>query len=110
VIAVARFTKTVEDFTCGHCGVPVQGDGYTNHCPACLWSRHVDVFPGDRAEACGEMMPPVQILLERDRFVLVHACGQCGVERRNRASAHDDHDTLLATQARLAADTARTRL
>ena len=106
----ARFTRTVEDFTCGHCDRHVEGDGYTNHCPSCLWSRHVDVFPGDRDEACGGLMAPAQILLERDRFAIVHVCERCGAQRRNRASEHDDHDALLATQARLAAETARSRL
>jgi hypothetical protein len=37
-----RFQKTVEDFVCEHCGHPVAGNGYTNHCSQCLWSKHVD--------------------------------------------------------------------
>ena len=52
----ARFTRVVEDFTCGQCGAAVTGDGYTNHCPLCLWSRHVDINPGDRAAECGGLM------------------------------------------------------
>ena len=43
------FTRKVEDFTCEHCGREVHGNGYTNHCPHCLHSKHVDVNPGDRA-------------------------------------------------------------
>ena len=26
----------------------MKGNGYTNHCPKCLWSKHVDINPGDR--------------------------------------------------------------
>ncbi|MBR6751902.1 MAG: RNHCP domain-containing protein, partial [Alphaproteobacteria bacterium] len=43
-----QFVKRVENFTCAHCGAEVFGNGYTNHCPKCLWSRHVDNNPGDR--------------------------------------------------------------
>ncbi|MEK7158524.1 MAG: RNHCP domain-containing protein, partial [Patescibacteria group bacterium] len=43
------FQRRVEDFTCESCGAQVTGDGYTNHCPQCLVSKHVDVYPGDRA-------------------------------------------------------------
>lgn len=90
-----EFTRTIEDFTCAHCGARVQGDGYTNHCPHCLWSRHVDVDPGDRAADCGGMMAPVQLLYEEDEFRLRHRCVRCGHERSNRAAAADDLGPLL---------------
>ena len=54
-----NFQKKVEDFVCEHCQTKNQEDGYTNHCPNCLWSRHVDINPGDRAEKCGGMMEPI---------------------------------------------------
>ncbi|MFA6992594.1 MAG: RNHCP domain-containing protein, partial [Candidatus Gracilibacteria bacterium] len=38
-----RFSRTIEDFVCEKCGAKVKGDGYTNHCPKCLWSKHVDI-------------------------------------------------------------------
>ena len=88
------FTRRVEDFDCAHCGAPVTGDGYTNHCPRCLWSRHVDVDPGDRAEGCRGLMAPVSAAFERDRVVLTHRCTACGSLRRNRAHAADDHDAI----------------
>jgi hypothetical protein len=44
-----NFQRCKEDFRCGHCGHLERGDGYTNHCTACLWSAHVDIQPGDRA-------------------------------------------------------------
>lgn len=49
-----HFTKTVEDFICAHCGTHVRGNGYTNHCPECLWSKHVDNNPGDRDQNVAE--------------------------------------------------------
>ncbi len=86
----ARFTRVVEDFTCGHCGAPVVGDGYTNHCPHCLWSRHVDQHPGDRAEECRGLMEPLAAGVRRDEWFLVHRCGRCGAVRRNRVAPGDD--------------------
>jgi hypothetical protein len=40
------FQRHAEDFACEHCGHLEEGDGYTNHCTHCLWSRHVDINPG----------------------------------------------------------------
>ncbi len=92
----ARFTRRQEDFTCLHCGTPVRGTGYTNHCPHCLWSRHVDVTPGDRAAACGGAMEPVGALSEGFRYVVVQRCLACGHTWRNRVAHADDRDTVLA--------------
>ena len=44
-------------FQCGHCGVDVSldapGTSHRNHCPHCLWSRHLDRnVPGDRKAGC----------------------------------------------------------
>ena len=89
------FTRRREDFTCLHCGTPVHGSGYTNHCPRCLWSRHVDINPGDRAAECGGAMEPVGALHESDRIVVVHRCVTCGHSRRNRSAADDDRDVVL---------------
>jgi hypothetical protein len=56
---------------------------------------HVDVNPGDRAESCRAPMRPVQLLFERDRFVVVHRCTACGVTRRCGCRPNDDLSTLL---------------
>lgn len=90
------FTRTIEDFTCGHCGAFVKGDGYTNHCPRCLWSTHVDIAPGDRAESCGGMMEPVALEGSTPEYVIVHRCKKCDAVRRVKVSAHDDPQALVA--------------
>ena len=93
------FTKTKEDFTCEHCHVTVQGSGYTNHCPKCLWSKHVDVDPGDRTEECQGLMRPVRVEGTVQEYVLVHRCETCGMERRNKTSSQDSVDALVALAA-----------
>ena len=89
------FQKKAEDFACEHCGFAVKGGGYTNHCPACLWSKHVDKFPGDRAEKCGGMMEPFKIEMEKDEFILSHRCIVCGHIKRNKTSVGDNLDVIL---------------
>jgi len=101
-VSERRFTRTTEDFTCLVCGRVVSGDGYTNHCPSCLWSRHVDVHPGDRAAACRGLMEPVGIDTTGGRTALEHRCRDCGHRRRNRLSELDDGAAVRALAARLA--------
>lgn len=89
-----RFQKRAEDFSCGYCHASVKGNGYTNHCPKCLWSRHVDVYPGDRAAACGGLMAPVSAWLEHGEWQMRHHCLVCGYEKKNRLAADDDMSVL----------------
>ena len=90
-----QFTKCVENFTCAHCGAVVCGNGYTNHCPKCLWSRHVDNNPGDRASDCGGMMEPITIEQRNGEFIITHKCVLCGKIIRQKASDNDDVDTII---------------
>lgn len=83
------FRRRKEDFTCEHCGVRVTGDGYTNHCPQCLWSKHVDVYPGDRASSCGGLMEPAEVHPVRDGYLVTHRCVKCGAEKINRIGADE---------------------
>lgn len=69
-------------FDCTHCGRQVlacTNGSYRNHCPHCLWSRHVDVSPGDRASDCGGQMEPVGLTQPRGKgLAIVHVCVRCG--------------------------------
>ncbi len=91
-----NFQRTIEDFICQNCGLEVAGTGYTNHCPRCLWSRHVDLNPGDRAAACGGMMEPVGMEVKSGGYILIHRCAQCGYEKRNKSAPEDDFEAILA--------------
>jgi len=90
------FRRKIEDFVCGHCGEQVSGNGYTNHCPACLWSRHVDESPGDRAEHCLGLMRPESVILEKGEYIISHVCEACGAKRRVKSSPSDDISGYLA--------------
>ncbi len=89
------FQKRKEDFVCEKCGMDVVGTGYTNHCPECLWGKHVDINPGDRASDCGGMMSPVSVEVKADQYVLLYKCEKCGFERKNKVAEKDNFDTVL---------------
>lgn len=90
-----KFQRNIEDFVCEHCGVHIKGTGYTNHCPQCLWSKHVDVFPGDRAEACGGLMEPVGLVMKKGGYAITHRCVRCGEERTTKCAPEDHIEVLL---------------
>ena len=109
---VKTFKNANIDFTCNHCGwhitsqPMVSGVKHRNHCPICLYSRHMDLFhAGDRLCACKGMMAPVGLTLKRctDKYqgnhtgelMLVHRCLDCGALSINRIAADDDPVTLL---------------
>lgn len=94
-----RFIKTKEDFICERCGKKVIGNGYTNHCPSCLWSKHVDINPGDRAQECQGSMRPIGIELRNSQLFILHKCEKCGFERKNKKQDNDDFDTVLKLSA-----------
>lgn len=84
-----RFAKNDQGFVCGHCGKEVDPLRKTsrNHCPYCLWSRHLDENPGDRLSTCGGLMEPVGAYPDpRKGYVIVHRCTVCGKVGRNKAA------------------------
>lgn len=95
-----RFQRKVEDFVCLQCGLEVTGDGYTNHCPRCLWSRHVDLQPGDRLAECGGAMAPVAVDGGAKSYRILHRCQICGAEKWNQAAPEDNFQELLAIAQR----------
>lgn len=93
------FTRRKENFLCEQCGATVQGTGYTNHCPQCLWSKHVDLHPGDRASLCGGAMAPRSVTVSSGVHKIIHQCTICGFIRRQRADKDDNGDELIELSA-----------
>lgn len=99
-----KFKRNTEDFVCEHCGAQVKGDGYTNHCPKCLWSKHVDIHPGDRKSLCGGLMKPAQIEYKRGEYTIVHICEKCGHNKRNKVEPDDNFDEVVRISKQFAED------
>ncbi len=103
-----KYIARNDPFVCGHCGKSVDpikyGGSYRNHCPFCLWSKHMDgEIPGDRANSCQGLMEPVGVTTRRTgEYVLTHRCTKCRFERLNRIAGDDDYAiiTVLSVQGR----------
>ncbi|MFA5413112.1 MAG: RNHCP domain-containing protein [Patescibacteria group bacterium] len=100
-----RFERRQEDFRCQNCGAKVRGDGYTNHCPRCLWSKHVDAFPGDRLSECRGMMEPIGVKIKGGKYAIVHRCQKCGMIKNNKTSPTDDMALVVQLSTRVVAGT-----
>ena len=93
----AKFTKNDNEFICKHCGKKVLKLGYTSrdHCNYCLYSLHVDIYPGDRKEECKGMLIPVDIELSSKKgYVVVYKCSKCNQIRRNILAKDDDMEVV----------------
>lgn len=94
------FIARNDGFVCENCGkkvAPIKfGGSYRNHCPFCLFSKHVDgSIPGDRVEPCHGLMEPISVFTRRSgEYVLVHKCTKCHFERFNRIAGDDDFDKV----------------
>lgn len=107
-----RMDNTTEPiFECCHCSLevtpnPSMGTAHRNHCNHCLWSKHVDTTPGDRASACLGCMEPIGVTLKhegQDKYgkeklgdvMLVHRCTACNAINLNRIAADDPEDLIV---------------
>jgi len=101
-----------DKFICKNCHRPVSlkalGTAHRNHCPFCLYSRHVDEkTSGDRKSLCGGLMEPVGLTFKHegeDKFsgqeqqgelMVVHRCLDCGKISLNRIAGDDEPDAIL---------------
>ena len=92
------FTQRDESFICENCGREVSRLVYSSrdHCPYCLCSKHVDKFPGDRAEECKGILRPIQAILnDKDGFDIIYKCDKCNMTRKNKSAKDDDIDLLI---------------
>lgn len=107
MIQEKRFQKNDQGFLCAHCGenIPPNGKTSRDHCPKCLYSLHVDIFPGDRKNPCrGELIPMQALPDPKKDFIILYRCKKCGEVIRNRAildgEMPDDRDKLIELTAK----------
>ena len=93
-----KFTVIDEEFQCENCGKQVQKLGYScrNHCPYCLFSKHVDVNPGDRLNECKGLLVPIDIEKHKNTYKIIYKCEKCGNIHKN-IMANDDNMDLIIT-------------
>jgi hypothetical protein len=98
--------RSQTSFRCRNCrlDVPLDAPGtqHRNHCPNCLWSRHLDAgTPGDRAADCGGSMEPIGVSVRIDgEWALVHRCAGCATVSVNRIAGDDNPFALMRLAVR----------
>lgn len=99
-------------FRCCNCGKWILfsefiGTEHRNHCPFCLWSKHVDLEKqGDRKSKCQTGMKPIGLTfkhegadkygkLRQGEILLIHECAGCGKISINRIAGDDNPKAIL---------------
>lgn len=91
------FSKNDNFFTCEHCGKEVNPLNYTSrdHCPYCLYSKHVDINPGDRLNECRGLLEPIGIEKFKDTYKIIYKCEKCKELHKNIMANDDDMDLVI---------------
>ena len=99
-----------EEFICLNCGYKVSKLNYTarDHCPNCLYSRHVDIMPGDRMNECCGLMKPIGISFKdmhyrkdigikkyKNTYKIIYKCLKCNQIHKNIMADDDNYDLVV---------------
>jgi Zn finger protein HypA/HybF involved in hydrogenase expression len=86
-----------EEFKCENCGEYIKPLGYTarDHCPHCLYSKHVDNNPGDRECNCHGLLKPIAIENFKDSYKIVYRCEKCKSIKKNIVANDDNMDLII---------------
>ncbi|MCI5732834.1 MAG: RNHCP domain-containing protein [Tenericutes bacterium] len=92
-----KFTMKDENFVCENCKRNVTKLNYTarDHCPYCLYSKHVDINPGDRLNTCMGMLVPIDIEKFKDTYKIIYKCEKCGMIHKNIAANDDNMNKII---------------
>ncbi|MDD2518897.1 MAG: RNHCP domain-containing protein [Bacilli bacterium] len=93
-----RFKMIDENFICENCHKEVSKLNYTarDHCNHCLYSKHVDIFPGDRLNECQGLLQPIKIEKFKDTYKIVYKCQKCQLEHKNIMAKDDDMNLIIS--------------
>ena len=92
-----RFTMKDEQFICDNCHKNVDTLNYTarDHCPFCLYSKHVDIEPGDRKNTCHGLLEPIGIEKFKDTYKVIYKCQKCHQLHKNIVAKDDDMNLII---------------
>ena len=64
----------------------VTNGSYRNHCPFCLYSKHLDNTPGDSNSLCKGLMKPLDLEYSNKKgYQIIHQCLQCNKIQKIRS-------------------------
>ena len=92
-----KFNMIDETFTCDHCHKKVDKLLYSarDHCPYCLYSKHVDIMPGDRSNSCNGLLKPIGIEKYKKTFKIIFKCEKCQEIHKNIIANDDNIDEII---------------
>ncbi|MGM9881762.1 MAG: RNHCP domain-containing protein [Bacilli bacterium] len=92
-----KFNMIDENFICENCQKEVHRLGYTarDHCPYCLFSKHVDINPGDRNNPCKGLMIPIGIEKHKNTYKIIYRCSKCKEIHKNIMASDDNYDIII---------------
>ena len=92
-----RFNMIDEKFICENCKKAVDKLQYTarDHCNYCLYSKHVDINPGDRANNCRGLLQPIGIEKFKDTYKIIYKCEKCKKTHKNIIAKDDDMNEII---------------
>lgn len=92
-----KFNKNDEEFICENCNKKVSKLGYTSrdHCPYCLYSKHVDINPGDRLNNCNGLLIPIEIEKYKNTYKIIYKCNRCNQIHKNIIAKDDNIDKII---------------
>lgn len=87
-----------EEFVCENCGlmVPRLEVSARDHCPYCLYSKHVDINPGDRSNDCHGLLVPIDIEKYKNTYKIIYKCSKCGQIHKNIMANDDDMEKIIS--------------
>lgn len=92
-----RFNMIDEEFICENCGRKIEKLNYSarDHCNYCLYSKHVDIMPGDRLNTCLGLLKPIGIEKYKNTYKIIYKCEKCHQEHKNIMADDDNFNELI---------------
>ena len=92
-----KFNMIDEEFICENCHKHVEKLKYTarDHCPYCLYSKHVDINPGDRSNQCQGLLIPIGIEKFKNTYKIIYKCSKCNKIHKNIVAEDDNFDLII---------------
>lgn len=96
-----KFNMIDEEFICEKCGKKVNKLNYSarDHCPYCLYSKHVDINPGDRLNKCQGLLKPIEIEKFKNTYKIIYKCEKCNMNHKNIMAVDDNMDSIIELSA-----------
>jgi len=92
-----KFKMIDEEFICEICHKKINKLNYTarDHCNYCLYSKHVDIMPGDRLNNCHRILEPIGIEKFKNTYKIIYKCQKCNQLHKNIMAVDDNFEKII---------------